>query len=108
MALCSCMSTKVSVARRLLSERTPRANCEVGRRKQQPVVCGSKSSKKRLADKDSPAQDLKSQESRESDVSTNLPSNIERDLSRSGKPIGWKVLPRETPQQAPVHEEVLP
>ena len=79
----------------------------MGRRKQQPVLCGSKSSRKRPAGSSGPAQGSKSQKSLESDVSTNQPSDAEQELSRSGKPIGWKVLPREAPQQPSVHLEVL-
>ncbi len=79
----------------------------MGRRKQQTIICGSKSSRKRSADKGSPDQNLKGQESPESDVSSIQPSNVEQELSRSGKPIGWKVLPREAPQQLPVDEKVM-
>ena len=105
MALCSCMSTRVAVAWRLSPERTA-IRRRPGQHKQSSIVCGSKSSRKRSKDTVDTEQALETKEGRVSDASTGAPSKSAQELSRSGKPIGWKVLPREDSQQSPIQEEV--
>ena len=75
----------------------PSLSCRKHHRGLNPIVCGSKSRRKQAEGRDSPNEGLRERESAGSGTTVEEQSSSSPQLSRSGKPIGWKILPREDP-----------
>ena len=93
-------------SRQLAYNWRPPPNCRRHVRASKPTVCGSKTRRKQEEGRGNPGEGLREQESQESRILVEEQRSSTSQLSRSGKPIGWKVLPREDPAPIPDIQEV--
>lgn len=106
MAICTCMKPELTLSLHSADTWRPLVSCNTSQRGRHLTVCGSKTSRKQSKGFGSPDQRLKDRESPASDALTNTQSKGKEELTRSGQPVGWKILPREDLQPPPVPQEV--
>lgn len=106
MAICTCPNSNITGSRRLACTLKSSLKCHRRQRGMQLTVCGSKTRKKQFKDMSDSDQGLREQEDPESVQSDATQGSSKDRLSRSGKPIGWKVLPKEDSPQISAIQEV--
>ena len=106
MTSCKCLNPRFASRKGLAYSWTPSVHRPTRQRIWHHTVCGSKSRRKQTKDTSVSVQGGCDSEIPQGEQSGGDQSKSGEELSRSGKPIGWKVLPREDSPQTPVQQKV--
>ena len=106
MTSCKCLNPRFASSRRLAYSWTPSVHCPTRQTILHHTVCGSKPRAKQTKDTSVSVQGGGDSDFPQGKQSGGDQSKGGEELSRSGKPKGWKVLPREASPQPPVQQKV--